>query len=92
MIEIEKFNLFGRPLGAGHPAFVVAEIGFNHNGDVELAKRMIKSAAENGADAVKLQTFIASEMISNTLMGDDPDNPGNEIPFYEFFQRYELSR
>jgi N-acetylneuraminate synthase/N,N'-diacetyllegionaminate synthase len=92
MIEIEKFNLFGKPFGAGHPAFVVAEIGFNHNGDVELAKRMIKSAAENGADAVKLQTFIASEMISNTLMGDDPDHPGNEIPFYEFFQRYELSR
>ena len=31
-------------------------------------------------------------MISNTLLADDPDNPGNEIPFYEFFQRYELSR
>lgn len=92
MIEIEKFDLFGKPFGAGHPAIVVAEIGFNHNGDVQLAKRMIKSAAENGADAVKLQTFIASEMISNTLMGDDPDHPGNEIPFYEFFRRYELSR
>jgi N-acetylneuraminate synthase/N,N'-diacetyllegionaminate synthase len=71
---------------------MVAEIGFNHNGDVELAKRMMASAAENGADAVKLQTFVAKEMISNSLMADDPDNPGNEIPFYEFFQRYELSR
>ena len=41
MIEIEKFNLFGRPLGAGHPAFVVAEIGFNHNGDVELGQQNV---------------------------------------------------
>jgi N,N'-diacetyllegionaminate synthase len=82
----------GKILGPGYPAFVVAEIGFNHNGDVELAKNMIKSAAENGADAVKLQTFIAGEMISRTLLADDPDHPGNEIPLYEFFQRYELSR
>ena len=82
----------GKILGPGHPAFLVAEIGFNHNGDLELAKSMIESAAENGADAVKLQTFVAREMISNTLMTDDPDHPGNEIPLYEFFQRYELSR
>ena len=82
----------GKILGPGHPAFLVAEIGFNHNGDLELAKSMIESAAENGADAVKLQTFVAREMISNTLMADDPDNPGNKIPLYEFFQRYELSR
>lgn len=88
----QSLEFCGKRLGPGHPAFVVAEIGFNHNGDVELAKRMIESAAENGADAVKLQTFVAGEMISRTLRADDPDNPGNEIPFYEFFQRYELSR
>ena len=92
MNQDDSFEFCGKLLGPGHPTFIVAEIGFNHNGDVELAKRMIESAAESGADAVKLQTFVASEMISNTLMGDDPDHPGNEIPFYEFFQRYELSR
>ena len=88
----QDLEFCGKILGPGHPAFVVAEIGFNHNGDVELAKRMIESAAENGADAVKLQTFLAGEMISRTLLADDPDHPGNEIPFYKFFQRYELSR
>ena len=92
MICNDNFEFCGKLLGAGHPAFLVAEIGFNHNGDVELAKRMIESATINGADAVKLQTFVAGEMISNTLLADDPDHPGNEIPFYEFFQRYELSR
>lgn len=88
----QDLEFCGKLLGPGRPAFIVAEIGFNHNGDVEMAKRMIESAADNGADAVKLQTFVASEMISNTLMADDPDHPGNEIPFYEFFQRYQLSR
>ena len=92
MSNQDNFEFCGKLLGARHPAFLVAEIGFNHNGDVELAKRMIESAAKNGADAVKLQTFVASEMISKSLLVDDPDNPGSEIPFYEFFQRYELSR
>ncbi len=91
-MSIKNFEFCGKLLGQGQPPFIVAEVGFNHNGDVELAKRMIESAAENGADAVKLQTFIAKEMISNSLKADDPDNPGNEIPFYQFFQRYELSR
>ncbi|MBT5470775.1 MAG: hypothetical protein HOK41_09245 [Nitrospina sp.] len=88
----KNIKFCGKLIGSGQPAFIVAEIGFNHNGDVELAKKMIESAALNGADAVKLQTFLAKEMISNSLLADDPDNPGNEIPFYEFFQRYELSR
>ena len=91
-MSIKNFEFCGKLLGQGQPAFIVAEVGFNHNGDVELAKRMIESAAENGANAVKLQTFIAKEMISNSLMADDPDNPGNKIPFYEFFQRYELTQ
>lgn len=88
----QEIKCCGKLLGLGNPAFIVAEVGFNHNGDVELAKRMIQSAADNGADAVKLQTFVAKEMISNGLVADDPDNPGKKIPFYEFFQRYELSR
>ena len=91
-MEIKPFKFCGKQLGDGHSAYLVGEIGFNHNGDIELAKRMIASAAENGADAVKLQTFVAGEMVSKSLIADDPDNPGNEIPFYEFFQRYEFSR
>ena len=87
----DSFEFCGKTLCTGQPAFLVAEIGFNHNGDIELAKRMIGSAVENGADAVKLQTFVAREMISNTLLADDPDHPGKEIPLYEFFQRYELT-
>ena len=45
----------GRPVCEGEPAFIVAEIGINHNGDTELAKKLIDVAVEAGADAVKFQ-------------------------------------
>jgi N-acetylneuraminate synthase len=43
------------PVGAGHPTFVIAEIGINHNGDLEIAKRLIDAAKEAGCNAVKFQ-------------------------------------
>jgi N-acetylneuraminate synthase len=44
-----------RPVGGGHPCYVVAEIGINHNGDVGQAKRLISVAAAAGCNAVKFQ-------------------------------------
>ncbi|KQQ05641.1 MULTISPECIES: N-acetylneuraminate synthase family protein [unclassified Rathayibacter] len=43
------------PVGDGHPAFLIAEVGNNHNGSVDLAKRLVDLAAGAGADAVKFQ-------------------------------------
>ncbi len=44
-----------RMVGDGHPAFIIAEIGINHNGDLDIAKKMIDAAVHAGADAVKFQ-------------------------------------
>ena len=44
-------------------AFVIAEAGVNHNGDPELAKRLVEAAAECGAYAVKFQTFRAERLV-----------------------------
>jgi len=44
--------------------FIIAEAGVNHNGDIDLAKRLIDVAAEAGADAVKFQTFKAENLVS----------------------------
>lgn len=58
-IEIDRFRI-----GEGNPTFIIAEIGLNHNGDVEIAKKMIKKAKECGADAVKFQIFDTDELYS----------------------------
>ena len=47
----------GREVGTGRPAFVIAEAGVNHNGELELAERLVDIAAEAGCDAIKFQTF-----------------------------------
>ncbi len=44
-----------RMVGDGHPAYVIAEIGINHNGDLDIAKKIIDAAKHAGADAVKFQ-------------------------------------
>jgi len=44
--------------------FIIAEAGVNHNGSVELAKKLIDVASESGADAVKFQTFKAEKLVS----------------------------
>ena len=44
--------------------FIIAEIGVNHNGNMILAKKMIKAAKLCGADAVKFQTFSADKLVS----------------------------
>ena len=50
-----------RWVGDGHPCYVIAEIGSNHNHDFDLARRTIDAAAEAGVDAVKFQTFRADQ-------------------------------
>ncbi len=55
------FSIAGRKIGSGHPVFVIAEVGVNHQGDPDLCARMIEAAADSGADAVKLQTINVEE-------------------------------
>ena len=50
-----EVRIAGRSVGVGHPCFIIAEIGINHNGDVELAQRLIDAAHTAGCDAVKFQ-------------------------------------
>jgi sialic acid synthase SpsE len=53
----QEFSIGGRMVGPGHPTYVIAEAGANHNRDWDTARRLVDVAAQAGADAVKFQTY-----------------------------------
>jgi N,N'-diacetyllegionaminate synthase len=60
---MSHFNIDGRPIGAGQPTFVIAELGVNHDGSANKAIELVKIAANCGASAVKLQIFRAATLL-----------------------------
>jgi N-acetylneuraminate synthase/N,N'-diacetyllegionaminate synthase len=74
-------------------SYIVAEIGINHNGDMELAKKQISAAAECGVDAVKFQNYATEDFILDKTLMLKYQNAGKEIEEsqYDLFKRCELS-
>lgn len=75
---MSEVRIGNRMLGDGHPPFIVAEVGLNHNGDLDIALDMIAAAKKADCDAVKFATFRAAEFC-------DPADP-----LYSAFKRSEL--
>lgn len=84
----------GRPLGEGYEPFVVAEVGINHNGNLDRALEMIHVAKAAGCDAVKFQTFKANEFVNDPNQMYTYMSQGKEVTesMLTMFQRYELPR
>jgi len=83
-----------RRVGPGHPPYVIAEAGINHNGNVATALEMVHVAKAAGADAVKFQTFRADELIGDPTLVETYRSQGREVtePAIEMFRRCELPR
>jgi len=72
--------------------FIIAEIGVNHNGSIQLAKKMIKTAKSCGADAVKFQSFVASNLVSNKArLANYQKKSFHKNSMIELLKKYELS-
>ena len=64
-----------KQLGAGQPCYVIAEIGINHNGDIDLAKRLISVAVAAGCDAVKFQKRTVDIVYTEKELATPRENP-----------------
>ncbi len=66
---MSAFQIGNRPVGPGHPTYIIAELSANHGQDFDLTVRIIHAMKEAGADAVKVQTYTADTM---TIASDQP--------------------
>jgi N-acetylneuraminate synthase/N,N'-diacetyllegionaminate synthase len=83
-----------RQVGGGAPALIVAEIGINHNGNMDLARRGIEAAAAAGADSVKFQNYKTEDFISDRTLTYTYKSQGREVTEsqLDMFKRCELTR
>jgi N-acetylneuraminate synthase len=88
-----EIAIAGRVIGPGHPCFVIAEAGVNHNGSIDLGRQLIDVAVEAGADAVKFQTFKADKLASASAPKAkyQIDNTGTTESQHEMLRRLELT-
>lgn len=73
--EIDPVSIGRKTLGDGHPCYIVAEIGINHNGDLDLAKRLISVAVAAGCDAVKFQKRSLEVVYTTEELAKPRENP-----------------
>jgi N-acetylneuraminate synthase len=79
-----------RWVGDGWPVYVIAEIGLNHNGSVEIAKQLIDGAVSAGADAVKFQKRTPELCTPKDQWSIERDTPWGRLSYIDYRRRIEL--
>lgn len=79
-----------RPVGDDHPVYIVAEIGINHNGDIEIAKKLIDAAALAGCDAVKFQKRTPELCVPPEQRNVMRETPWGLITYLDYRYRVEF--
>ncbi|MDQ1551609.1 MAG: N-acetylneuraminate synthase [Actinomycetota bacterium] len=82
----------GVAIGSDEPVYVIAEIGLNHNGDVELAKKLIDVAADSGAQAVKFQKRTPAISTPEHMKNTPRETPWGTMTYLEYRYRVEFDR
>jgi len=79
-----------RVVGDHQPVFVIAEIGINHNGSVEIAKKLIEGAARAGCDAVKFQKRTPEACVPKDQWNIERDTPWGRLKYIDYRRKVEL--
>jgi N-acetylneuraminate synthase len=79
-----------RVIGQGHPTFVIAEIGINHNGDLDVARALVDVAAEAGCDAVKLQKRTPELCVPPEQRDVVRETPWGSMTYLDYRHRVEF--
>jgi N-acetylneuraminate synthase len=85
-----EITIGNRKVGDGHPTYLVAEIGINHNGDVEIAKSLIDVAARHGMDAVKFQKRTPELCVPPDQRGHMRETPWGYITYLDYRYKVEF--
>jgi N-acetylneuraminate synthase len=81
-----------RPVGSGHPTYIIAEIGINHNGDLNIAKRLIDAAVLAGCDAVKFQKRAPELCVPSEQHNVMRETPWGLMTYLEYRHRVEFGQ
>lgn len=79
-----------RLIGDDHPVFVIGEIGINHNGDVNIAKKIIAGAKHSGADAVKFQKRTPEVCVHKDQWNIERDTPWGRMTYIDYRHKIEF--
>ena len=80
-----------RWVGDGYPAYVVAEIGINHNGDIKIARQLMDAARHAGVDAVKFQKRTPELCVPPEQRGQMRETPWGYITYLDYRYKVEFS-
>ncbi len=92
MDEKAKVKAGSRFIGDGEKVFIIAEIGINHNGDINIAKKLIEGAADAGCDAVKFQKRTPELCVPKDQWLIERDTPWGRMTYIDYKHRIELTR
>ncbi|MFW5713894.1 MAG: N-acetylneuraminate synthase family protein [Brevefilum sp.] len=79
-------------VGEGHPTYIIAEIGINHNGSVKIAKDLIKASFNAGVDAVKFQKRTPELCVPDHQKNQMRDTPWGYISYLEYRHKVEFGQ
>ncbi|HUG34896.1 MAG TPA: N-acetylneuraminate synthase family protein [Anaerolineales bacterium] len=85
-----EIKIGNRMVGDGHRAYIIAEIGINHNGDLDIAKKMIDAAVHAGADAVKFQKRTPDVATPDEQKNQMRETPWGYITYLEYRHKVEF--